>query len=91
MPTQHILIVDDQKEVSSVLRSGLESLGQDLHVSELLSGEEAILELGGSFESLAYHATLFGGLQFVLMLSLLVLAGERLRDLGFASKDMWRP
>lgn len=44
MPGQNILIVDDQKEVSSVLRSGLESLEQDLHITEILSGEEAILE-----------------------------------------------
>ena len=38
------MIVDDQKEVSSVLRSGLESLEQDFEVTELLSGEEAVLE-----------------------------------------------
>jgi CheY-like chemotaxis protein len=44
MASRRILIVDDQKEVSSVLRSGLESLGQDIRVTELFSGEEAVLE-----------------------------------------------
>lgn len=45
MTNQNILIVDDQKEVSGVLRSGLESLDKNLDVTELLSGEEAILEV----------------------------------------------
>ena len=45
MASQHILIVDDQKEISSMLRSGLETLEHDLEITELLSGEEAILEI----------------------------------------------
>jgi DNA-binding NarL/FixJ family response regulator len=40
----HILIVDDQKEVSRLLRSALETIEQGLKVSEAPSGEEAILE-----------------------------------------------
>lgn len=44
MTSRRVLIVDDQKEVSGVLRAGLESLQQDIEVTELLSGEEAVLE-----------------------------------------------
>ena len=42
--THHVLIVDDQKEVSRLLRSALETIEQGLSVSEAPSGEEAILE-----------------------------------------------
>jgi CheY-like chemotaxis protein len=42
--THHVLIVDDQKEVSRLLRSALETIEQGLKVSEAPSGEEAILE-----------------------------------------------
>lgn len=45
MPSHRILIVDDQREVSRVLRSGLETLQHDFEIIELLSGEEALLEL----------------------------------------------
>jgi CheY-like chemotaxis protein len=41
-----ILIVDDQKDVSRLLRSALETIEQGLLVSEAPSGEEAILEAG---------------------------------------------
>jgi FixJ family two-component response regulator len=39
-----ILIVDDQREVSRLLRSALETIEQGLNVSEAPSGEEALLE-----------------------------------------------
>jgi DNA-binding NarL/FixJ family response regulator len=39
-----VLIVDDQKDVSRLLRSALETIAQGLIVSEAPSGEEAILE-----------------------------------------------
>jgi len=39
-----ILIVDDQKDVSRLLRSALETIEQGLTVSEAPSGEEALLE-----------------------------------------------
>jgi DNA-binding response OmpR family regulator len=42
--TYRILIVDDQKEVSRLLRSALETIEQGLEVVEAPSGEEAILE-----------------------------------------------
>jgi DNA-binding response OmpR family regulator len=42
--TYRVLIVDDQKEVSRLLRSALETIEQELIVSEAPSGEEAILE-----------------------------------------------
>jgi CheY-like chemotaxis protein len=45
MAGYHILIVDDHREVSRVLRSGLESLGHDMEVDDALSGEEAIVEI----------------------------------------------
>lgn len=41
-----VLIVDDQKDVSRLLRSALETIEQGLLVSEAPSGEEAILEAG---------------------------------------------
>ena len=41
--THHVLIVDDQKEVSRLLGSALETIEQGLKVSEAPSGEEAIL------------------------------------------------
>jgi CheY-like chemotaxis protein len=40
-----ILIVDDQKESTRILRSSLESLEQDFEMIDVLSGEEAILEM----------------------------------------------
>lgn len=40
----HVLIVDDQKDVSRLLRSALETIEQGLEVSEAPSGEEAVLE-----------------------------------------------
>jgi CheY-like chemotaxis protein len=42
--THRVLIVDDQKEVSRLLRSALETIEQGLDVYEAPSGEEAILE-----------------------------------------------
>jgi len=44
--TNRILIVDDQREVSRLLRSALETIEQGLEVSEAPSGEEALLEAG---------------------------------------------
>jgi CheY-like chemotaxis protein len=41
---KRILIVDDQREVSRLLRSALETIEQGLQVSEAPSGEEAFLE-----------------------------------------------
>jgi DNA-binding response OmpR family regulator len=42
--SHHVLIVDDQRDVSRLLRSALETIEQGLKVSEAPSGEEAILE-----------------------------------------------
>jgi len=41
---KNVLIVDDQKEISRLLRSALETIEQGLTVHEAPSGEEAILE-----------------------------------------------
>ena len=43
MPSRRVLIVDDQSEVRRVLHSALETLGHDIKVTEVPSGEEAIL------------------------------------------------
>jgi CheY-like chemotaxis protein len=43
MSTYRILIVDDQSEVRRVLRSALETLGHNIKIIEVPSGEEAIL------------------------------------------------
>ena len=40
----HVLIVDNQRGVSRLLRSALETIEQGLTVSEAQSGEEAILD-----------------------------------------------
>jgi CheY-like chemotaxis protein len=47
MASHHILIVDDQKESTQIIRSSLESLEQDFRIDDVLSGEEALLELSG--------------------------------------------
>ena len=44
MPSHRILVVEDQREVSRLLRSALETLEHDLTVVESPSGEEAILD-----------------------------------------------
>jgi DNA-binding response OmpR family regulator len=43
MPNQHVLIVEDQREVSRLLRSTFETLGAGIEVVEIPSGEEAML------------------------------------------------
>ncbi len=43
MSSHHVMIVEDQREVSRLLRSALETLEADLDVVEIPSGEEAIL------------------------------------------------
>jgi CheY-like chemotaxis protein len=45
MSTPRILLVDDQRQVSRMLRSSLELSGQDYIIVDLPSGEEALLEL----------------------------------------------
>lgn len=45
MSATRIFIVDDQREVSRVLSEGLGTLEKDFEITELLSGEEAVLEL----------------------------------------------
>ena len=45
MGAPHILLVDDQKEVTRVLRSGLESLKHEFRITDVPSGEEAFLEI----------------------------------------------
>jgi len=44
MTPLRILIVEDQREVSRLLRTSLETLEYDLEVVEIPSGEEAILD-----------------------------------------------
>lgn len=46
MSAKRILLVDDQRMVTSLLRSALETLGRDYIIVEVPSGEEALLELG---------------------------------------------
>ncbi len=68
MAASKIVIVDDQREVTRVLRSGLESLEQELHISEFLSGEEAWLELSrGDVDLLISDVRLPGMTGFDLM------------------------
>jgi CheY-like chemotaxis protein len=45
MAGHRILIVDDQKEATRIIRSGLDSLEQDFTIEDVLSGEEALLEI----------------------------------------------
>ncbi len=44
MPSYRILIVDDQREVSRLLHSALDTLEYELEIVEIPSGEEAILD-----------------------------------------------
>ena len=44
MPSSRILIVDDQREISRLLHSAMDTLEHDLDIVEVLSGEEAILD-----------------------------------------------
>lgn len=46
MADKHVLIVDDHKEAARLLRSHLENLNGDLSMEDVLSGEEALLEIG---------------------------------------------
>lgn len=45
MKTHHILIVDDQRDIRRMLSTGLRSLGKDIQVMDVPSGEEAMLIL----------------------------------------------
>ena len=45
MAGKRILIVDDQKEATRLIRKNLETLEQDFVINDVLSGEEALLEL----------------------------------------------
>jgi CheY-like chemotaxis protein len=45
MAENRILIVDDQKEATLLMRSNLESLEHDFIIEDVLSGEEALLEM----------------------------------------------
>jgi CheY-like chemotaxis protein len=47
MAGERVLIVDDHKEATRLIRKNLESLEQDLIIADVLSGEEALLELRG--------------------------------------------
>lgn len=47
MAGNKIVIVDDQMEATRMIQKNLETLGQDFEISSALSGEEALLELGG--------------------------------------------
>jgi CheY-like chemotaxis protein len=47
MTGHRILIVDDQLESTKIIRSSLEGLEQDFQIVDVLSGEEALLELSG--------------------------------------------
>lgn len=68
MSSTRILIVDDQIEVSNVLRAGLESLEHDIEVTELLSGEEAVLETNkNSYDLLVSDIMLPGMSGFTVM------------------------
>jgi two-component system response regulator (stage 0 sporulation protein F) len=46
MPAKRILLVDDQREITRLLRSALETLGRGDVIVETPSGEEALLEFG---------------------------------------------
>lgn len=43
MPTCRVLIVDDQRDVRKVLRAALETLNHEVQITDVPSGEEAIL------------------------------------------------
>ncbi|MBC8505942.1 MAG: response regulator [Anaerolineales bacterium] len=61
MAKYRVLLVDDQREVRLALRDAIETLGSEFEVSDVPSGEEAILELSsGSFDLLISDVRLPG-------------------------------
>ncbi len=46
MPSKHILLVDDERSVTRMMRAALDTLGRDYIVVAVPSGEEAVLEIG---------------------------------------------
>ena len=46
MASKHILLVDDQRDVTRMMRSALDTLGRGYIIVDVPSGEEAILEIG---------------------------------------------
>ncbi len=61
MAAYRVLIVDDQKEVSRVFRAGLETLTVDFDITDVPSGEEALLEFSlNSFDLLVADVLLPG-------------------------------
>jgi DNA-binding response OmpR family regulator len=46
MPAKRLLLVDDHREVTRMLRTALETLGRGYTIVDVPSGEEAVLELG---------------------------------------------
>jgi len=61
MAKYRVLLVDDQREVRLALRDAIETLGSEFKVSDVPSGEEAILELAtGSFDLLISDVRLPG-------------------------------
>lgn len=68
MPARRILLVDDQRDVTRVLRASLETLGRGYVVVDVPSGEEALLEINNNrFDLLITDIRLPGmsGLQLV--------------------------
>lgn len=46
MPARRILLVDDQRDVTRMLRASLQTLGRGYVIVDVPSGEEALLEIG---------------------------------------------
>jgi CheY-like chemotaxis protein len=46
MPAKRILLVDDHREITRMLRTALETLGRGYTIVDVPSGEEAVLEIG---------------------------------------------
>lgn len=68
MEKRHILIVDDQRDIRRLFRSGLESLSPQYHVMDVPSGEEALLEISrGTIDLLVTDVRLAGitGLELI--------------------------
>lgn len=61
MPKYRVLIADDQREVRTMLKTGVETLGSNFNVHAVPSGEEAVLEIAmGKFDLLVTDVRLPG-------------------------------
>lgn len=74
-----VLIVDDQRDTSKTIRSGLQSLGEEFVVASAMSGEEAMLEARLRQFDLLISAVRLPGMSGIELLGKLRLTNPKLK------------